>query len=216
MFDVLSLPSLFIGRIIALVVSLSFHEFAHALSAYELGDSTAQRAGRLSLNPLAHLDPIGSVMMILVGFGWAKPVPVNPAYLKGDKLRSMAVTAAAGPLSNLLQAFIFALPIRFGLVDMDLSFSPGVILPTFGQILSLLVWINLILAIFNLIPLGPLDGLKVLMGLVPKEIAYRLEPLAQYGFMILVLLMLWPGGRLLSSLIVPPAENMFRLLTQVW
>ncbi|MBN1318075.1 MAG: site-2 protease family protein [Anaerolineales bacterium] len=216
MLDVFSNPPLFIGRIIALVVALTFHEFAHAFSAYQLGDSTAQRAGRLTLNPLAHLDPIGSVMMILVGFGWAKPVPVNPANLKGDKLRSMAITALAGPLSNILQAFIFALPIRFGLVNPDMPSVSGAILPTVGQILTMLVWINLILAVFNMIPLGPLDGMKVLLGLVPRELAYRLEPLSQYGSMILVLLMVWRGGYFLSMLISPPASNMFGLLTGSW
>jgi Zn-dependent protease len=205
-----------LGRIIALIIALTLHEFAHAFSAYHLGDSTAQRAGRLTLNPLAHLDLVGSMMMILVGFGWAKPVPVNPANLKGDKFRSMAITAIAGPLSNILQAFVFALPIRFGLVKADMPYMTGSILPTVGQVLTMLVWINLVLAVFNLIPLGPLDGMKVLLGVLPREMAYRLEPLSQYGSLILVVLMVWQGGSLLSSLIGPPASNMFGLLTGAW
>ncbi len=212
MLDILNFPALFIGRIIALVVSLSVHEFAHALAAYELGDDTAQKAGRLTLNPLAHLDPIGSLMMIFVGFGWAKPVPVNVYNLRGNKLRSMALTAAAGPLANILQGFVFALPIRFGLVEFDLgSRSADAFLPSLAMVLSMLVWINLLLAVFNMIPLGPLDGMKVLMGLVPDAWAMRLMPLAQYGSFLLMLLMFWGGG-LLGSLIYPPAEEMLGLL----
>jgi Zn-dependent protease len=220
MSSVLSYPALFVGRIVALIVALSIHEFAHAFAAYQLGDRTAERSGRLTLNPLAHLDPIGSLMMITVGFGWAKPVPVNPANLRGDKLRSMGITAFAGPLSNILQAFVFALPIRFGLVDFDWgvlipnSLEGGSWIPSIGLLLSLLVWMNLLLAVFNLIPLGPLDGMKVLLGLLPAQLAYRLEPLARYGSLLLLVLIVW-GGRLISGLIFPPAINMLGLLTGI-
>ena len=221
MTDIFNYPALFIGRIIALVVALSLHEFAHAFSAYQLGDTTAQRAGRLTLNPLAHLDPIGSLMMIFVGFGWAKPVPVNPSNLRGNKLRSMAITAAAGPLSNILQAFVFALPIRFGLVDFEWGaispsyLAPNSIVPSLGLVLSLLVWINLLLAIFNMIPLGPLDGFKVLSGLLPEPVVLRLQPIAQYGNLLLIVLMVWGGG-LLGQILGPPAFNMLELLTHAW
>ena len=143
-------------------------------------------------------------------------MPVNPYNLRGDKMRGMAITAAAGPLSNVLQAFVFALPIRFGLATLDLYFEPGVILPSLDQLLSLLVWINLLLAVFNMIPLGPLDGLKVLMGVLPSAIAERLQGVACYGSYLLILLMFWGGG-LLSRLIVPPAASMLELLTGgVW
>lgn len=216
MLDILNQPALFISRIIALVVALSIHEFSHALSSFQLGDTTAQRAGRLTLNPLAHLDPIGSLMMIMVGFGWAKPVPVNPANLRGDRLRSMGLTAAAGPISNILQAFVFAIPIRFGWVGFDMSFAPNAILPSLAQVLSVLVWVNLLLAVFNLIPLGPLDGYKVLMGLLPTKVAMQLEPLGQYGSLLLVLLMVFGQGDLLGRLILPPAASMLRLLTHAW
>ena len=220
MFAVLNYPALFVGRIVALIVALSFHEFSHALAALKLGDRTAEHSGRLTLNPLAHLDPIGSLMIILVGFGWAKPVPVNPANLRGDKLRSMGITAAAGPLSNILQAFVFALPIRFGLVDFHWGvLFPSLIdadswLPSLSLTLSLLVWINLLLAVFNLIPLGPLDGMKVLLGLLPSELAYRLEPLSRYGGILLLLLIFW-GGNLIGRLIFPPALHMLGLLTGI-
>ncbi|MCK4833109.1 MAG: site-2 protease family protein, partial [Anaerolineales bacterium] len=130
-------------------------------------------------------------------------------------LRGMAITAAAGPISNILQAFVFALPIRFGLTDLDMSYVPGVVFPTLGETLSLLVWINLLLAVFNMIPLGPLDGLKVLMGLLPQDMAVRLEPLAQYGSLLLLMLMVWGRG-LLGSLIYPPAMHMMGLLTGSW
>ncbi len=213
--EILNYPALAIGRVIALVVALTIHEFSHAFAAYQLGDTTAQRAGRMTLNPLAHLDPIGSLMMITIGFGWAKPVPVNPQNLRGNKLRGMAITAAAGPISNILQAFVFALPIRFGLTDLDMSYVPGAVFPTLGETLSLLVWINLLLAVFNMIPLGPLDGLKVLMGIFPQDMAVRLEPLAQYGSLLLLMLMVWGRG-LLGSLIYPPAMHMMGLLTGSW
>jgi Zn-dependent protease len=217
MLDILNYPALFIGRIIALVVALSVHEFAHAFTAYQLGDTTAQQAGRLTLNPLAHLDPIGSLMMLLVGFGWAKPVPVNPYNLRGNKLRGMAITAAAGPISNVLQAFVFALPIRFGLVEMGFPYNSEAFFPSIGEVLTLLVWINVLLAVFNMIPLGPLDGMKVLLGLLPPRTASRLEPLARYGSLILMMLMIFGGGFLLSWLITPPAQNMFALLTsRIW
>jgi Zn-dependent protease len=220
MLTVLNYPALFVGRIVALIVALSVHEFAHALVALQLGDRTAERSGRLTLNPLAHLDPIGSLMMITVGFGWAKPVPVNPANLRGDRLRSMGITAAAGPISNILQAFVFALPIRFGLVDFDWGvLFPSQIgsdswLPSMGLLLSLLVWMNLLLAVFNLIPLGPLDGMKVLLGILPSELAYRLEPLARYGSLLLLMLIIWGGG-LIGELIFPPALHMLGLLTGI-
>lgn len=213
--EILNYPALAIGRVIALVVALTIHEFSHAFAAYQLGDTTAQRAGRMTLNPLAHLDPLGSLMMITIGFGWAKPVPVNPFNLRGNKLRGMAITAAAGPISNILQAFVFALPIRFGLMDLDMSYVPGAVFPTLGETLSLLVWINLLLAVFNMLPLGPLDGLKVLMGVLPQDMAVRLEPLARYGSLLLLMLMVWGGG-LLGSLIYPPAMHMMGLLTGSW
>jgi Zn-dependent protease len=204
----LSYPALFLGRVIALVVALSFHEFAHAFAAYRLGDTTAQRAGRLTLNPLAHLDPFGSLMMLLVGFGWAKPVPVNPYNLRGNKLRGMAITAAAGPLSNILQAFVFALPFRFGLLDFDWgsiywgTLNSGQFLPSPELILSMLVWINLLLAVFNMLP---------------QQLAFRLEPLAQYGSWLLMALMVLGNGFLLTSMIYPPALNMLdQLITRLW
>lgn len=223
MTDLWSHPALFLGRAITLVIALSFHEFAHAFAAYRLGDTTAQRAGRLTLNPLAHLDPFGSLMMLLIGFGWAKPVPVNPYNLRGNKLRGLALTAGAGPLSNILQAFVFALPFRFGLLDFDLgainasTASTSQPLPSLELVLSLMVWINLLLAVFNMLPLGPLDGMKVLLGVLPEQLAFRLEPLAQYGSWLLMALMVLGGGYLLTWLIYPPAMNMLeQLISRPW
>ncbi len=213
--EIFNYPAIFIARLVTLMVALSIHEFAHAFSAYQLGDSTAERAGRLTLNPLAHLDPIGSLLMIFAGFGWAKPVPVNPYNLRGNKLRGMAVTAAAGPLSNILQAFVFALPIRFGLVEFDWNaFGFGdqqSFWPSAGLLLSMLVWTNLLLAVFNMIPLGPLDGFKVLMGVLPSEWVARLEPFAPYSNILLILLMFGAGG-LLGSLLFTPSISMLDLL----
>jgi len=161
--------------------------------------------------------------MLLVGFGWAKPVPVNPYNLRGNKLRGMAITAAAGPLSNILQAFVFALPFRFGLLDFEWNsiyrgtLNPGQILPSPELVLSMLVSTNLLLAVFNMIPLGPLDGMKVLLGVVPQELALRLAPLAQYGSWLLMALMVLNNGFLLTSMIYPPVLNMLeQLITRLW
>ena len=134
-----------------LVFSLCFHEFAHGYIAYRLGDMTASRNGRLTLNPLVHLDPIGSIMLLFVGFGWAKPVPVNPNNFKNPSPDMMKV-AIAGPVSNLLLAFIGGLFIRIS--------NLIVIEPFIFQSIYLFVHINIALAIFNLIPIEPLDGSK--------------------------------------------------------
>ncbi|MEN8097805.1 MAG: site-2 protease family protein [Chloroflexota bacterium] len=217
MLDLLGYPSLIVGRVIALVVALTIHEFAHALAARQLGDRTAEQLGRLTLNPLAHLDPIGSLMLIIGGFGWAKPVPVNPYNLRGTPRRSMALVAAAGPLSNILQAFVFATPMRFGLLDFHPgAFSteylvPGAVIPSIELVLSLLIWINLLLAVFNLIPLGPLDGMKALLGVVPDSVASMLEPINRYGGMLLLALLVF-GGDILGLILITPA---FSLLSSV-
>ncbi len=177
-------PSLdtIIALALILVVALPFHEFSHGLAAYRLGDPTAKYLGRLTLNPLAHLDPLGALMIVMVGFGWAKPTPYNPLNLRGGKAAE-AIVAVAGPLSNLVLAAAAALPLRYIL-------SSDVNVPDFiPNILAFFVYINLILMVFNLIPIPPLDGSKVLYSLMDRPTEYRWRPvLEQYGPFLLLLL----------------------------
>ncbi len=166
-----------------LLVAFTLHELAHAVTADYLGDPTPRRMGRISLNPLVHLDLMGTIMLLISGFGWAKPVMVNPFNMRGDPRRAMAIVAVAGPLTNILLAVLFSIPFGFGLVDVELTTS-GVI-PSLGFVLFQFVWINLILAFFNIIPIPPLDGSRILFAILPAEMAYQLRPLEQYGFLIL-------------------------------
>ncbi len=198
-----------------ILVSFPFHEFAHALAAYRLGDSTAKLLGRLTLNPIAHFDPLGGVLLIassLVGFGigWAKPTPVNTANLEGGR-RGDIIVSIAGPLSNLVLAAAVAIPLRY----IEAS---GVDLPVqLLNILALFVYINLVLMIFNLIPVVPLDGSHVLFALMDRETEYRYRPmLTQYGPLILLaaaFLPLLPGGQtLFGALIGAIGDPIFHLL----
>ena len=161
--------------VFALVTAVTIHEFSHALVANSLGDSTARRLGRLSLNPMRHLDPGGALMMFIAGFGWGKPVPVDPSQLSRGNTDT-ALVAVAGPLSNLMFAFILAIPFKTGaLVPASLSLDRAAHVMTGGlsdgvaDILALVIFFNLLLGVFNLLPLAPLDGSRVLAGFVPKE-----------------------------------------------
>ena len=164
--------------IITLVFSLSFHEFAHAYAAYKLGDNTAAYQGRLTLNPLAHLDPVGSLMLLFIGFGYAKPVPVNPVNLKNPRVDMMKV-AFAGPLSNLFLCLLSCLVIRLmgsNILVMYADYS--VQLSSVGLVLYMFAIINMTLAIFNLIPIHPLDGGQIFGGYLDKinpQFSYKLR-----------------------------------------
>jgi Zn-dependent protease len=172
-----SLPSL-LAKAVILLVALPIHEFSHAFVAYRLGDDTAARQGRLSLNPLRHLDPLGSLMILFVGFGWAKPVPVNPWRLRHGSRAGYALVAAAGPASNLLLAALTAILWRVGLLD-------GVP-ATVVQFALTFMSINVALCLFNLIPLAPLDGSSVLNGIIGGQAARALAPVQTYGPLILM------------------------------
>ena len=164
--------------IVALIVSLSFHEFSHALVSDKLGDPTAKNMGRLTLNPLAHLDPLGTLFLIIVGFGWGRPVPFNPLNLKNPR-RDAALISLAGPVSNFVLAIFTASLIKVLGVG-------GV----FGDFLYLVVLYNLTLGIFNLIPIGPLDGNKIVFGFLPMNLALQWQEIQRYGMFILLLLVL--------------------------
>jgi len=150
-------PSLLISRIITLIIALTVHEFAHAFVAYRFGDTTARDAGRLTLNPLKHLDVMGSLMLLVVGFGWAKPVPINPYALRRKSDSAVMWVSLAGPASNLLMAILAGLILRLGIFPWVAS---GGFLPSPAEFLFTFLSINLVLMLFNLIPLAPLDGEK--------------------------------------------------------
>jgi Zn-dependent protease len=199
--------STIIARVLALVIAFTVHELAHALTADYLGDPTPRRMGRITLNPLKHLDPFGTILLIVAGFGWAKPVMVNPMNMRGNPRTSMAIVAAAGPLSNLILAAIGAMFVRFGLIsftEASSGLSPAFLLGEF-------IWINLILAFFNLIPIPPLDGSKILFAILPGELVYRLRPLEQFGFLILMAVVFF-APQVLQAIVVEPALALLTLL----
>jgi Zn-dependent protease len=193
-----------------LLLSLTIHEAAHAWTADKLGDPTARSLGRVSLNPLVHIDWIGTVLLPLIAvvsnlplIGWAKPVPVMIRNLRHPR-RDFMIVAAAGPISNLLQAVAFALVLRL-VSPADDPAGGGM----FPRVLELAVYINLLLAFFNLIPVPPLDGGNVMLGLLPPRVAVHYSGLAQYGFIILYALM-FTG--MASAFIGPPTNFMMRML----
>jgi Zn-dependent protease len=209
-------PPDFLPRVIVvaimLLIGFPVHEFAHALAAYRLGDGTAKLFGRLTLNPIAHFDPLGGILLAVsfiaagFGFGWAKPTPVNPANLAGGR-RGEALVAAAGPLSNLVLAAVAALPLRYILANPELQVQiPSIVL----QILSLFILINLVLMIFNLLPIPPLDGSKVLFAFLSPRLAWQWRPiLEQYGFVLLLLLFFLPPGSSIGGRILLPIIDAF-------
>ena len=169
-------PIAFILIAIPLLYSIIFHELAHGWVAYRMGDPTAKSLGRLSLNPLKHLDPVGTIMLFVFGFGWAKPVPVNFNQLR-DRHMGMILVSSAGIIMNMIVAFCALLLSRL------LSLSPSGML---AQLLYYLAQINIILAAFNLIPLPPLDGSKILMGLASPGVQNFLFRIERYGFFIII------------------------------
>ncbi len=182
----------------AIIIGLTFHEFAHGWVAYQLGDDTAKRQGRLTLNPIAHIDPLGFIMLLIARFGWAKPVPVNPYNMHINPQKGMLYVSLAGPVTNFILAILSALLVRIGILA-------GVNVIIFYQMLYYMVFINLILAVFNLLPIPPLDGSRILSGLLPGEQDW-LFALERYGIIILLILV-FTGfiGTLISKIVLPLA-----------
>ena len=200
-------PHVVIAILLSFVVATTVHEFMHAYVAWRLGDDTAQRLGRITLNPMAHFEPFGFIGMVMIAFGfgaigWGKPVPVNPnAFHYGIRRRQvgMALVAFAGPLSNIVQAAVVSLFVR-------LCARSGIELGDLGFYLSWFIYVNILLAAFNMIPIPPLDGHKILVGLLPNFWYPVLAPLERYGFLILFAFILVgrsAGGGILDGMIDP-------------
>lgn len=168
----------------AILIAITFHEYAHGMVAYRLGDPTAANQGRLTLNPRAHLDPLGALLFIFAGFGWAKPVPVNPYYFQGDRHKAMMIVSLAGPFINVVLAYLAA--VFMGMIQRETL--PDI--PWFSGLLYKIYWYNLVLAVFNLIPVPPLDGSKILAGILPRGSANFIYSIEQYGPLILMLLII--------------------------
>lgn len=186
-----------------LVIAISIHEFAHAFAADKLGDPTPRLQGRLTLNPMAHLDPLGTLLLLLVGFGWGKPVQFNPLHLKNPRSEA-AIISFAGPFSNILLVTILAILYRIGIFQTLFPFFP------FGVIIPALIQINLVLAIFNLVPIHPLDGGKILVGLLPPDLAHDYDRfMYKYGLIFLVFMMFFPvlNGQTIFGAIIGTIVN---------
>lgn len=211
-------PSQILAFLLSFVIATTIHEFMHAWVAHKLGDNTARDLGRITLNPVEHFDPIGffGMVMISIGFpfiGWGKPVPVNPSrfihHFAGDRQRGMAIVAAAGPLSNVAQALIAAVPYQ---IVIRSGVEPG---PMF-DLLTTFILVNALLASFNMIPIPPLDGHKILMGILPRFWTPIFAPLERYGFLVLMLLF-FVGGQLGSSIVggvLDPVRNAILSMVQ--
>lgn len=182
----------FIAGLPGLIIALVIHEYAHAKAADVMGDFTPRMTGRLTLNPMAHIDPIGLIMLLVVRFGWAKPVMINARNFRNWRQGELLV-ALAGPVANLLVAFI-------SLLAMAVLFELGMFSEGVRLVLSMMVLFNINFAIFNMLPLPPLDGSKVLMVLLPGRLAYKLMSLERYSFIILIFLMMTP---FLTMILIP-------------
>lgn len=182
----------------AFLLAITIHEFMHAWTANYLGDPTARLMGRISLNPIKHLDPFGTILLLLVGFGWGKPVQVNDNNFKNPRLGS-AIVSLAGPMSNLFVVLVFTFFLKFGFVTMDI----------FHTIFVTVIYVNIVLMVFNLIPIPPLDGSKVLYYFLPRSV--NIMQLETYGPILLIVIFLLERGLLfgLIGFVIQAYSNLF-------
>lgn len=209
-------PLSFFFWLVALIIAITIHEFAHAYAADRLGDPTPRLQGRLTLNPLAHLDPLGTLMLLLVRFGWGKPVQFDPFNLRHPR-RDSAIISLAGPVSNFLLAGLCAVLLNL-LVDARLTLLSSSVLGAMAYVLSVLlqpvIVLNVVLGVFNLIPIHPLDGFKIVEGILPAEYAKQWRELESYG-MIFLLFLVFPifgGASPVSRIISPVIDFILSLL----
>ena len=190
--------------VIGLIMAISIHEAAHAFVAYRLGDPTAKLAGRLTLDPRSHLDPIGTLALLLVGFGWGKPTPFDPFNLRNVK-RDSALISAAGAVSNFILATVLSLPYLIAYFTNSVNLT----IVNLYQLLSPIILINLLLGVFNLIPVHPLDGFKVLAGLLPRDWYRDFVQTERYGIFILLLLLV---SGAIGKILFPIVSYLFNIL----
>jgi len=208
--------------LVALLIALTIHEASHALAAYLLGDPTPKEMGRLSLNPFAHLDPFGALMILLVGLGWGKPVMIKAEKLKPGPQVGMALVGIAGPLSNLLLATVASIPLRLHWVSLlperfiEVEFLPAQLqFFSIGRIILYVVFISLALAVFNLIPINPLDGSRLWEIVLPTRLYARIARVDILGLFVVIALVLsdrFFGTNILMSLLGPPIRFLWYLL----
>ncbi|MBD8070054.1 site-2 protease family protein [Bacillus sp. PS06] len=179
--------------VISLLIAFTVHEFAHAFVAYKFGDPTAQKQGRLTLNPIAHIDPIGTILIFIAGFGWAKPVPVNRFYFKNPRLAGILVSVA-GPISNLIAAAV-AIVLFYLLASLGVFTSlTGLALEAVEQFFNIFVSLNVMLFVFNLLPFPPLDGYRIIEDLMPDPIRAKMTQYESYGVILFLFLVITPIG----------------------
>ncbi|MBC8262587.1 MAG: site-2 protease family protein [Anaerolineales bacterium] len=210
-------PVLLFYLLIGFLVGFTIHESSHALMAYVLGDPTAKNKGRLSLNPFVHLHPLGTLSILLLGLGWGRPVPVDATKLRPGPKVGMALVGLAGPLANLLTAALLAIPLRWHLIP----FMPrkiGGFIVSYGLLLSLVVWLNIGMALFNLIPLMPLDGSRLLSVLLPSRWFNFLARYELYGLILIILLLVlerFTQTGILTGLLYEPINSVWEWLTNL-
>lgn len=202
-----------LGRVLVIFLGIPIHEWAHGWVAHLLGDETPELQGRLSMNPFVHLDPIGSLMILLTGFGWGRAARVNPYRMTRvrNPRTGMALSALAGPVSNIIQAMILAIPFRLGLLSLLESNQAY----RLAQVLFAAIAVNIGLAAFNMLPIPPLDGSRVLVGVAPRRVGDFIESLEPYAmYILLFVLFLLPrlGLNLVSMLVSPLQQFLFRIL----